>query len=75
MTALTLATVKAKAKVVAKKEPNIVTLADLCKEAKVEPKVARVRLRASKLKKNAGSWEWAKGSATLKDARKVIAGE
>jgi hypothetical protein len=74
-------TVKAKPpqkKVVAKKpEPasDTVTLAQLCKEAKVETKVARVRLRASKLKKNAGSWEWPKGSATLKEVRKVIAGD
>jgi hypothetical protein len=55
-----------------KKEPNVVTLADLCKEAKVEPKVARVRLRASKLKKSSSGWQWQKGSATLKEVRKMI---
>ena len=65
---------KAKPAPKAKKEPasNVVTLAELCKEAKVNPKDARVKLRASKLKKSASSWEWPKGSAALKEAKKVI---
>jgi hypothetical protein len=47
------AAAKAKLPQKAKESSNLVSLADLCKEAKVEPKVARVRLRASKLKKSA----------------------
>ena len=40
---------------------NLITLAQLCKTAKVEPRTARRRLRDAKIK-NPGRWSWPKGA-------------
>lgn len=50
---------------------NVVTLAELAKDYKIEPTVARQRLRAAGLKK-AGRWAWEKGSKELKAAEKAL---
>jgi hypothetical protein len=77
-------TTKPKAKPVPAKpdaKPDVVTLAGLCKELKVEPYDARVKLRAidpkefpelAKAHKPKKAWEFAKGSAALKEARTVL---
>jgi hypothetical protein len=71
-----------KAKKVAVKKPapksdNVVTLRDLCTQLKTDPTAARVKLRAAVAKgtikhEAKSSWEWAKDSAALSDARKVL---
>lgn len=58
-----------------KADANYILLAQLCREAEIEAKLARVRLRASKLKKSAAhGWAWPKGSDVLKEVKKIIAG-
>jgi hypothetical protein len=55
------------------KATDVVTIADIAKELGVDPSKARAKLRASKLKHAHGaSWEWPKGSATIKDVRALL---
>ena len=57
----------------AKKEvdPNLVTLKALCKELKLDPRVARRRLRTADLKAE-GRWSWQKGSGALSKVQKIL---
>jgi hypothetical protein len=63
---------------------GVVTLSDLCKELKHDPKLARAKLRAAvkdakqfpalgKSHTARKAWEWGKDSPALAEARKVIA--
>jgi hypothetical protein len=63
------------------KATNVVTLAELCKELKIDSYDARVKLRAidpkkfpelAKAHKPKKAWEFTKGSAALKEARAVL---
>jgi hypothetical protein len=60
----------------------VVTLTDLCRELKHDPKLARAKLRAADPKMFPAlakshaprkAWEWEKGSAAIAEARKVLA--
>ena len=62
---------------------DIVTLKAICDELKIDPREARERLRAAasdakanpelaKARKPRAPWQWAKGSAAEKEARKVL---
>ena len=62
---------------------EVVTLKQLCGELKVDPRLARVRLRLAakdpkkhselaKGHKSRSPWQWAKGSAGERQARAVI---
>ena len=53
-------------------DENVITLAELCKDYKIEPSAARRKLRAAELEPD-GRWKWAKGSSALKAAEKVLA--
>jgi hypothetical protein len=52
-------------------DANVVTLAQLAKEAKIEPSSARVKLRKAELE-NPGRWQFDKGSKAEKEARKAL---
>jgi hypothetical protein len=63
--------------------PDIVTLKAICDELKIDPREARERLRAAatnakanpelaKARKPRTPWQWVKGSAVEKEARKVL---
>jgi hypothetical protein len=67
-----------------KKTDGVITLSDLCKELKHDPKLARAKLRAAvkdaktypalgKSHTARKAWEWGKDSPALAEARKVIA--
>jgi hypothetical protein len=66
-----------------KKTDGVITLSDLCKELKHDPKLARAKLRAAvkdgkypalgKSHTARKAWEWSKDSPGLAEARKVIA--
>jgi hypothetical protein len=60
----------AKAKKAAVDE-NMITLADLCKELKIQGQAARRKLRAAKLQKD-GRWVFEIGSAELKKVREIL---
>jgi hypothetical protein len=51
---------------------NQITLKQLCKDYKLEPRVARRKLREAGLKPE-GRWSWEKGSAALKKAETTLA--
>ena len=62
---------------------DIVTLKALCEELKIDPRKARERLRAAvndtkanpelaKARKPRTPWQWVKGSAAEKAARRVL---
>lgn len=62
---------------------DIVTLKALCEELKIDPREARERLRAAvgdakanpelaKARKPRTPWQWVKGSAAEKEARKAL---
>ena len=62
---------------------DIVTLKAICDELKLDPREARERLRAAasdakanpelaKARKPRAPWQWAKGAAAEKEARKVL---
>ncbi len=62
---------------------DIITLKSLCEELKIDPREARERLRAavtdakanpelSKARKPRTPWQWVKGSAAEKAARRVL---
>ena len=58
-------------------EDNVVTLAAICKELKIDSTVARAKLRAAvtdkKIKHAAKSaWTWPKGSPELKTVRALL---
>jgi predicted nucleic acid-binding Zn-ribbon protein len=64
-------------KVTAKKsnghaDENVVTLKQLCKDMKLDPRVARRRLRAAEMKAE-GRWSWPKGSGALAKVEKALA--
>ena len=55
------------------RDPNLVTLKELCFELEIEPRIARRMLR--KVKGNIGTgsrWEWQKGSDELNAVRKCL---
>jgi transcriptional accessory protein Tex/SPT6 len=77
------AATEAQAKASTKKVPpkktttEDVTLADICKELKVDPREARVRLRAAvadkKIKHAAGKpWSWPKDSPVIKQVKTLL---
>ena len=62
---------------------DTVTLKTICDELKIDPREARERLRAAasdaktypelaKARKPRTPWQWVKGSATEKEARKAL---
>jgi len=62
---------------------DIVTLKTLCEELKIDPREAREKLRAAvgdakvnpelaKARKPRTPWQWVKGSAAEKEARKAL---
>ncbi|MGZ2258890.1 hypothetical protein [Roseobacter sp. A03A-229] len=62
---------------------DIVTLKAICDELKIDPREARERLRAAagdakanpelaKVRKPRTPWQWAKGSAAEKEARRAL---
>jgi len=62
---------------------DIVTLKDLCEELKLDPREARERLRGAasdakanpelaKTRKPRTPWQWVKGSAAEREARRVL---
>jgi hypothetical protein len=64
---------------------GVITLSDLCRETKHDPKLARAKLRAAvkdakqfpELAKShtaRKAWEWPKGSTAIAEARKAITG-
>ncbi len=55
-----------------KSESNLVTLADLAKEAKSSGAAARRKIRASELDRGDGRWAWEPGSKQLKTARSAL---
>jgi len=65
------------------KTPEIVTLKQLCAELKLDPREARERLRTAvrdakkfpelaKTHRPRTPWQWAKGSASEKEARAAV---
>lgn len=63
--------------------PEIITLKALCKELKLDPREARERLRAAagdaktnpelaKARKPRTPWQWVKGSAAEKEAKRAL---
>ena len=55
---------------------EMVPLAELCEAAGVDGKRARARVRAAGMKKGKeGGWAWARGSAALAEAKRIIKGE
>ncbi len=61
----------AKKKVV-KVDDGMITLAALATELKMDPKVARVKLRKAELKRGEGRWAWPIGSAELTKVKKLL---
>jgi hypothetical protein len=51
---------------------GMITLRALASELKIEPRAARVKLRAAELKRD-GLWAWKAGSADLTKVRKLLA--
>lgn len=62
---------KAPVKNAPKADSDLVTLKALATELKIEPRAARVKLRAAELKKD-GTWAWKAGSAELTKVRKLL---
>ena len=62
---------KAVKKAETKKADGGISPKTLAKEAKIEPRVARRKLRKAKLEPD-GRWSWEAGSAALKAARKAL---
>ena len=57
----------------ADKDPDLVTLAELCAELKIVGRIARRRLRKSLGKVGAGArWEWRKASEELAKVRTIL---
>ena len=55
------------------RDPNLITLKELCFELEIEPRIARRMLRKAKGTIGTGSrWEWTKGSDDLAAVRKVL---
>ena len=65
-----------------KASTDVVTLSSICKELKVEPTIARAKLRAVDPKeypaiakhKHGTSWEWKKGDAAIKEVKALLKG-
>lgn len=55
-----------------KKTDGLVTLAEICTELSVEPRIARRKLRSSDLTKPEAGWAWDKKSPDLKAVRKLL---
>jgi hypothetical protein len=66
--------------------PPLVSLKALCNELKLEPRIAREKLRMAareakkypelaKLHKPRAAWEWVKGSPAEKEARAALTGQ
>lgn len=57
----------------AERDPNLVTLKELCFEMELEPRIARRMLRKGLGNIGTGSrWEWMKGTAELSKVRAVL---
>lgn len=65
-------------------KPSVITLKALCVELKLDPRIAREKLRIAaregkkypelaKAHKPRGAWEWVKGSEAEKEARAALA--
>ena len=58
------------------RDPNVVTLKELCADLNLEPRIARRRLRGGIGHVGTGArWEWVKDSEELAKVRKVLAPE
>jgi hypothetical protein len=60
------------------KDKEVVTLKELCKEMKIDPTDARVKLRAAgkKLRHTPGkAWEWGRGSPVIKEVKAILKSE
>jgi hypothetical protein len=56
-----------------KASTDVVTLSSICKELKVEPTIARAKLRKAFAKhKRGSSWEWKKGDAAIKEVKALL---
>ena len=65
---------KAEKKAKAEKDPDLVTLADLCTELGIVGRIARRRLRKAKgLVGTGGRWEWKKSAPELAEIRTLLA--
>jgi hypothetical protein len=62
------------AKKVDKAEDGLVSLKALAAELKIEPRLARVKLRKAEIE-NPGRWAWKDGSAELTKIRKLLSAE
>ena len=62
--------------IAAKKEvdPNQTTLKQLCKDLKLDPRLARRKLRDAEMKAD-GRWSWKTGSNDLKKVEKILTAE
>ena len=65
---------KAAAKPAKEKDPNAVSLKDLCSKLKIEPRDARKKLRKAGIKAE-GRWSWTAGSADLKKIESTLSAE
>lgn len=61
-----------KAKKAKKSEANVVSLSDICQELKIEPRVARRKLRNSDIKKPAAGWEWKPGDTDIDAVKELL---
>lgn len=58
----------------AKAEKEMVTLADICKELKIEPRAARKKLRGNEaINVDGQRWSWPAGSAEIAKVKKALA--
>lgn len=66
-------TPKAAKEPAAPRDPNLVSLKELCFELSIEPRIARRNLRKAKGNIGTGArWEWMKGSPELAEVRRVL---
>lgn len=57
----------------APKDDNVVTLAQLASKLKIEPRLARIKLRkAEGVERSEGRWEWKKDSGALAKVEKLL---
>lgn len=64
--------VKAASKKAVDSNDNLITLAELCKSIKMEPRTARQVLRKAELSVEGGRWAWKKGSGDVKKVETLL---
>lgn len=67
-------TVKATKPEASDKAETTVSLAELCKSLKLDPRLARRTLRAAKVQVEGARWTWKKGSAELGKVTTLLRG-